>query len=473
MTLHTLPRKVLDGFGMSQRSVSRVAEVHDAEQLAAVFARATQEGVPVALRGSGRSYGDAALNGGGVVIDPRGLDRVLSWDAQTGVIEAEPGLTIRGLWTRVLPDGWWPPVVPGTSWPTLGGCVAMNIHGKNHFRLGGFADHVLELDLITPAGELLTLSRERERELFFAVLGGFGMLGAVVRVKMQLKRVYAGRLRVWQAALGGLAAQLEYFEAHRERMDYVVTWTDCITGGGGLGRGQGHRAEYLHEGEDPQGQVLLDPARQDLPGTILGVPKTLVPKILRLFTTRWGMRLLNEGKYRASQLSPTGAYLQGHAAFHFLLDYVPNFRSSYEPGGFIQVQPFVPRAQALEVLGEVLRLTQRAGVVSYLGVLKRYRPDEVLLPHALDGYSLAMDFPVTAQNQEALRRVVWDIHTLVVGAGGRFYPAKDSLLRPQDVRQMWGQERLGRFAALRRRVDPAGILRTEWAARVGLVDGDG
>lgn len=464
--MSTPPRKVFDGFGFSQRSVAGFVQPRSAEEVAAVFRQATESGVSVAMRGSGRSYGDAALNGGGLVLDMRQMRRVLAWDPEHGIIDLEPGFTIREIWQHVLADGWWPAVVPGTAWPTIGGCVAMNIHGKNHFKMGGTADHVLELDLVTPAGELLTLSREQHRELFFGVLGGFGMLGTVTRVRLKLKRIYSANLRVWAEPVRDLDAQLERFQAATAEHDYVVSWVDCISGGGGLGRGQLHRAKYLHEGEDKSPN--FDPADQDLPGSIMGVPKSIVPRILKLFSTNPGMSLVNFGKYVASLLTPRSAYLQGHVAFHFLLDYVPNFRSAYEPGGFIQYQPFIPVNHGREVLGEILRRTQKRGIVSYLGVLKRYRPDEVLLPHALDGWSLAMDFPVTASNKAELWKLCHELNDLVVEAGGRFYPAKDSVLRPQDVQRAWGQERLSRFAALRRQVDPAGVLSTEWAARVGL-----
>ena len=462
------PRKVFDGFGFCQRSVSAFVQPRSVEDVAAVLSRASEEGIRLGMRGSGRSYGDAALNGGGLILDMRHMGRVLSWNAQRGVIEAEPGLTIRELWTRTLADGWWPPVVSGTAWPTLGGCVAMNIHGKNHFRMGGISDHVLELDLITPGGEHVTLSPTRDPELFFAVLGGFGMLGVVTRIKLQLKRVYSGRLKVQQFHTPTLQSQLERFEQHTQDSDYLVSWVDCITSGGGLGRAQIHRATYLHEGEDPEGVAMLEPARQDLPGHIMGVPKSVVPKLLKLFSFNLGMQAVNLLKYAAAVVGSTKPYLQGHAAFHFLLDYVPEFRQSYAPGGFIQYQPFVPKEVALPVLTEILRRTQRAGIVSYLGVLKRYRPDRVLLPHALDGYSLAMDFPVTAANKADLWRLCGELSDVVTEAGGRFYPAKDSVLRPQDVQRAWGQDRLSRFAALRRRADPRGVLRTEWAERVGL-----
>jgi FAD/FMN-containing dehydrogenase len=463
-----LPRKVFDGFGYHARSVSVFAEPREAEAVAALFRYASENGLTVAMRGSGRSYGDAALNGGGLVLDMRSMNRVLAWDPITGIADIEPGVTIEQLWRTFLKDGWWPAVVPGTMFPTLAGCASMNVHGKNSFKAGTWGDHILEGDLVTPVGELLTVSRTRNPELFSAAIGGFGMLGAWTRLRIQLKRVYSGRVSVRAHHLRSLADQFAFFESNTPTADYCVTWMDCFAGGAALGRGQAHAASYLHEGEDPAPN--LDPVAQDLPGHILGVPRGLVGKILAVFNNNAGMRLVNFGKFMASALTPSGPYRQGHVAFNFLLDYVPNFRDAYRPHGFIQYQPFVPAAAAPEVFTNILRLTNARGVPSYLGVMKRHRADDFLLSHAVDGYSLALDFPVTPSNRVTLWRTLHEVSDMVCGAGGRFYPAKDAVIRPQDFRRAWGQERISRFAALRKRVDPANVLRTEFAVRVGLVD---
>ena len=462
------PRRVLDGFGFAVRSVSPVVRPRDAEELGQLFQRASTERLTVAMRANGRSYGDAALNGGGLVLDMMGMNRILAFDAERGIADVEPGVTIADLWRHALPLGWWPSVVPGTSFATLGGCAAMNVHGKNHYKVGGTGDSILEADLVTPDGQQRRVSRTEDPELFHAAIGGFGMLGAFTRIRLQLKRIESGRMRVWQIPARSLEEQFSIFDAHTGDSDYLVSWVDCIAGGAGRGRGQAHRAVYLHADEDPAGARMLSAETQDLPGHILGVPKALVPKILRFASFNLGMQFLNTGKYIASALGSRAPYLQGHVAFNFLLDYVPNFRSSYEPGGFIQYQPFIPREHAREVIEAILARTQRAGIVSYLGVLKRHRPDTFLLSHALDGYSLAMDFPVTRTNRAELFRLCGELNDLVCEAGGRFYPAKDLTMRPQDVGRAWGQERLSRFDALRRRVDPEGVLRTQLAERVCL-----
>ena len=100
-------------------------------------------------------------------------------------------------------------------------------------------------------------------------------------------------------------------------------------------------------------------------------------------------------------------------------------------------------------------------------VLKRHRPDEFLMSYALDGYSLAMDFPVPAQ-PEKLWELGRRITDLVLSRGGKFYFAKDSLLRPADVEHMYGGERLEAFRALKRRLDPQGILQSDLSRRVAL-----
>lgn len=467
MSLSALPRRVFDGFGFTTRSVSVFVRPQDTEEVARLFLRATEEGRPVAMRGAGRSYGDAALNGGGLILDMTGMDRILAWDPQTGVVDVQPGVTIEKLWRATLRDGWWCPVVPGTMFATLGGIAAMNAHGKNHFRMGGIGDHILEVEFVTPDGQVRALSREQDPALFHAVIGGFGMLGAFTRIRIQMKRVTSGRLSVQQLSIPDMQGQMSWFDQEIGRSDYAVSWMDCIKGGSGLGRGQAHRADYVHN-DTPEGQAMLDPDKQDLPGSILGVPRSLVGRILGIFNFNLAMGFLNFGKYMASRLTPTRPYLQGHVAFHFLLDYVPNWRSSYEPGGFIQYQPFLPKETAHDALTELLKLSQARGIVSFLGVLKRYRADSFLLSHALDGYSLAMDFPVTAANRAELWKLCGEMNDIVLSAGGRFYPAKDSVLRPQDFRRAFGQERIAQFRALRHRVDPARVLRTEWAVRVGV-----
>jgi FAD/FMN-containing dehydrogenase len=452
------PWRVLHGFGRAVRAACRYVAPQTVEELALTLQRASAERLSVAFRGAGRSYGDAALNAEGLVIDVSALRNVLHWDPTVGVIDTQPGLTIEDLWRQTIANGFWPAVVPGTMRPTLGGCVSMNVHGKNNFKVGPFGDHVLDLDLLTPRGELLRCSRTENGDIFHAAIGGLGLLGVITRVKMRLAHVDSGLLRVQPISTKHLEETFDAFEARLPASDYLVGWIDCFAHGGALGRGVLHAANYLKPGEDPDPKVTLTPERQDLPSRIMGIPRSGLWRLMRFLTNDPGVSLVNTAKYHSSRWEHGRSYLQSHVGFAFLLDYVPGWRLAYGRGGFIQYQLFVPHASARACLREVLERCQRAGIRSYLGVLKRHRPDDFLLSHALDGWSLALDFRVTDANRQGLWALTDALTERVLDAGGTFYFAKDAVLTADQVRRAYGERRMNQFLDIKARLDPQGLL---------------
>jgi FAD/FMN-containing dehydrogenase len=460
------PRKVFDGFGRAVLASSRWVAPTSAEQLVDYVQAARKEGLAVTFRGSGRSYGDASLNGKGLTVDATRMNRMLDWDPVTGIAEVEGGLTIEGLWRRTITDGYWPHVVPGTMFPTMGGCLSMNIHGKNNFKAGPFGEHVKEFDLVTPEGVLYTCSQTENADIFYSAISGLGLLGAITRVKVQLKKVGSGLVRVDPCVVGSLREMFDEFEKRLPHSDYLVGWVDCISEGASLGRGEIHQANYLSEDEDPVGPRSFDTERQTLPTRILGFPKDKLWLFMRPFFNNFGVGLVNTAKMVSARRNHGKKYLQSHVGFAFLLDYVPNWRLAYGDGGLIQYQVFIPKETALGAMEDILRMAQEAKLPSYLGVFKRHRPDAFCLSHAVDGYSMAMDYRVTAENKERLWALTRRLTDRVLEAKGRFYFAKDAVLDADQVKAAYGEEPLAKFRAMKQRLDPNGVLVSDLGRRV-------
>ena len=153
----TLPVERLErlwGWGRTSSATSYVYRPSTPEGVLQMFELARAHGVTVGLRGAGQSYGDAALNAGNICLDLSCMKRILAWDPGQGIIQVEPGVTIEQLWQHAIEDGWWPAVVPGTMFATLGGCLGMNVHGKNNWAVGPIGEHVVEFDLLLPNGEV-------------------------------------------------------------------------------------------------------------------------------------------------------------------------------------------------------------------------------------------------------------------------------------------------------------------------------
>jgi len=455
----------LENFGHSLRAPSYLFRPARAEEIYEVFCLAEKTGLTVTARGAGRSYNDAALNGGGIVLDLSAMNQILEWDPASGLVRCEPGATLEQLWQRVEPDGWWPPVVSGTMKTTLGGCLGANIHGKNNFKRGTIGEHVLEFSALLPNGESVTCTPEKNADLFYAMISGLGMLGIFTSVTMQMKRIESGLLEVHAWPAHDLHEHLSLLLDNAPGYDYIVGWMDTMNGGKSLGRGQIHAANYVHANEDPNPQKTMQLSNQVLPPRIFGVfPKSILYLFMKPFANNLGWWAVNIAKYAASLRRHT--FRQPHAAFHFLLDYVPNWELSYGRGGLIQYQSFLPRETAEEAWREMLSMSLKRGLPSYLGVTKRHRPDKFLLSHAVDGFSLALDFKVTDGRRAKLSQMLQEFDRIVLQAGGRFYFAKNSETSAESTRAFLGEETISKFKQLKKRCDPNHVLESDLFRRI-------
>lgn len=454
-----------ENFGHSLRAPSYRFRPTTPEEIHEVFCLAQKTGLTVTARGAGKSYNDAALNGGGIMLDLSAMNKILEWDPATGIVRCEPGVTLEKLWQHVEPHGWWPPVVSGTMKTTLGGCLGANIHGKNNFQKGTIGEHVLEFSAMLPTGEVIACTPEQNADLFYAMISGLGVLGIFTSITMQMKRIYSGLMSVDAWPVQNLNQHLRALLDNAPHYDYIVGWLDTTTGGKNLGRGQIHAANNLKQGEDPNPQETMRLENQTLPPRIFGVfPKSLLHYFMRPFTIDLGVWGVNTAKYVASLRKHT--FRQSHAAFHFLLDYVPNWELAYGRGGLIQYQSFLPKETAEETWREMIELSIRRGLPSYLGVTKRHRPDKFLLTHAVDGFSLAMDFKVTDSRRAKLSQMLQEFDQIVLKAGGRFYFAKNSETSAEAARAFLGDATLLKFRELKRKCDPDNLLESDLFRRV-------
>ena len=266
-----------------------------------------------------------------------------------------------------------------------------------------------------------------------------------------------------------LETMLRLTDDAKDDWEYVVGWIDAFARGKNLGRGLLHFARHLEDGEDTEPGAQLSTAAQDLPSNLFGiVPKGQMWRMLKPFTNRPGMRAINLAKYLSgSTIGDNATYRQSLAGFSFLLDYVPNWKKVYEPGGLIQHQSFVPRDRAEEVFRNQLEVCHEHGMPSFLAVLKRHRPDPFLLSHAVDGFSLALDFPVsppptrtTCGPWSASWRARWWMR-----AAGSIRP-RTRPCRPSSTARPSATDSSKPFAAIKAELDPGHMLRTGLADRL-------
>jgi decaprenylphospho-beta-D-ribofuranose 2-oxidase len=452
----------LCGWGRTARSSCTVLRPRDVEEVVEALAEEMDPGSGVIARGAGRSYGDAAQNAGGAVLDMTGWDRILSIDGERQLITAQAGATIAELMVALASQGLKLPVVPGTRQVTLGGAIASDIHGKNHHRDGGLARHVVALSLCTPGGGCLEVSPEADPELFYATLGGMGLTGVVVQATLTAEPLESPWVAADVDRTDGLEQTLELM-AEDERRRYSVAWLDLLADGAKWGRAVISRADPLPAQSAPTPLRGPRGTRAAYPGALSRRPTLEVPRGVPAALLRpSGVRVFNALRWRANPRRERGRPL-ALAPYFFPLDSLGEWNRLYGAAGLIQYQFVVPSGQeaALVRCFELIR-TRRMPV--YLAVFKRFGawfggP----LSFPLAGWTLAADLPAGAPG---LRAALDELDEVVAGCGGRVYLTKDARLRREVLRTMYPQ--LDRFHAQRTKVDPNGVLRSDLGRRVGL-----
>jgi FAD/FMN-containing dehydrogenase len=396
--------------------------------------------------GNGRSYGDSCFPANGTVIDMRGMNRVLQFDPANGILRAEAGLLLSELLSHIIPHGWFPAVVPGTRFITIGGAIANDIHGKNHHVNGTFGEHVLAFELWLSDGRKLLCSQQENADLFHATIGGMGLTGLIIWAEIQLMRTPSPNVLREALPLDNLADFFRLAPESDTTHAYSVAWLDSLATGSKLGRGVLLRANHA-------GESLLP----DYRGTpLVSIPLTPPVPLLN----RWSLRAFNT-LYRRHALSKAGDHPVPYASFFFPLDSVGSWNRLYGPGGLRQHQSVIPMAQAERVITAMIEETHLARHGSFLTVLKLFadRPAAGLMSFPFAGATLTLDFPYLGTRTDVL---LDRLDALTTSCGGRVNPYKDAHMSAATFAASFPQ-----MKAFQSFMDP--MARSQMAERVGLI----
>ena len=368
-------------------------------------------------RGNGRCYGDAALSPH--IVSTLKMNRLRSFDPHTGVADCEAGLLLSDLLDTVVPLGWFPHVTPGTRFVSIGGCIASDVHGKNHPAKGCFSNWLISFELMRSDGSVLTCSRTENPNLFWHTCGGMGWTGIVLSARFQLMRLSSGQMRQTTRRGKNLAEVFQILEENRGAT-YAAAWLDAAAfSEKKLGRGVVFLAEHDEVSQLPRPERL----GMKLPGNSTIQKFMSLVKVASPLSTGEGpgVRLLNEFYFLKNR---PNEQLVGLYPYFYPLDRWLDWNLLYGPRGLVQYQFCLPEKTSREGMAQVLDIVRRSPETPYLAVLKRHAdpPSEAIRSFPMRGYSLALDF----RRSPTLPRLVEQLDDLVWQLGGRIYLAKDA-----------------------------------------------
>lgn len=463
-------KEVVSAFSNTMKAKCRVVRKVDAARVRRELLE-VEKSQSLCARGSGISYADMILNDQNSILDFSNLDKILEWDPLTGVILLETGVKIGAVLRLAHQHGWHLHCCPGSPDITIGGAVSNNVHGKDSSSFGNFGKQVLEIKMLGTDGQEYFLRADQldDAALLEAVIGGIGLIGIILEVKLQLGRIPSPFVIAKNEISPNIEATLENLDRD-DGYPFKVAWCDAFAKGSSLGRGYVSMACWDKCDESVELRRLsksLHPSKRVLdlfppkPFWYCGRPFFGAYAIKKLNSLMYARALVSDRLSRGNS-----SRRQLFSEFNFVHNKLPKMNDVYKPHGFIEIQPLIPRSAGHEAVRALLDLCQKKGWQSLLCGIKRHSPDQYMLSYADDGYSIGIDVALRGRTKSDVVRISNMIFDFVIECKGRVYLAKDELLPPGKFAQMY--PRLSEFIALKNRMDPGKVLMSDMGRRLKI-----
>ncbi len=363
-------------------------------------------------RGAGRSYGDLCLNTQGILLQTQGLNRFLHFDEERGTITCGAGLTIGEVLAVTMPRGFSFFTCPNSIGITVGGAVAADAHGRNHYSQGSFGNHIESFELVRTHQGSVVCSAEENSELFHATIGGLGLTGVITWVKIRLKPIASDYVEGEKKKVESIHDGIRLLSEWHEKYEYVCLWWDLYSKSRGVLVGANHAARKSVEATGRFYSRLSVPF--DFP---------------RFLINRRSMKLFNKAYYLFKRDALFRRPLKNYL---FTLDQLKNWNRLFGRHGFMHFHFVIPRRNENQV-PEILEQMRADGETPALCIIKRFGevPARGALSFPIPGIMVATDFKFCGQRTVAAFRR-WE--KSVIALGGRLYLAKDLVLTPDGFK---------------------------------------
>lgn len=400
----------------------------------------------VIARGSGLNYCMASAIAGGRGVLSTQFNRFLAFDSDKRVISVESGITMGELLEFAVTHNLMPPVLPGYPTITVGGALAMNVHGKNQYRAGNFGDHVKQLSIYHPRYGVLNCSPDFNSDLFHLTIGGFGLTGFILSANIALEPRRGKSVLVERHKVLNLADATERMELMADRSDCLYSWHDFNLKGKTFGRGFIYQESYSdNEFSPPSGRPISSNIKP-LPWPFFN--RFTVPPLCDCYA--FWERL--SPRYETVSLFKASFPIVGKEVYFRL----------FGRKGLREYQVLFTSGSWRGAMERIELAIKESGVPITLASLKLFRGKRSLLNFVGDGICLAIDTPNT-RSSIALYSVLDDI---AIQFGGISNISKDSRLSAAILKEMY--EGYDDFSLALRAHDGEAHFQSELRRRIGV-----
>lgn len=139
----------------------------------------------ISIGGGRYSMGGQVAISGGLHLDLRKFSRLVWFKPESRRVRVQSGMRWRDLQDIIDPHGLSVQTMQSYSNFTVGGSLSVNAHGR-YVGNGPIVNSVKAISLVLADGSIIETSQSRNAELFSAAIGGYGAIGVIAEVELEL-----------------------------------------------------------------------------------------------------------------------------------------------------------------------------------------------------------------------------------------------------------------------------------------------
>ena len=424
----------ISGWSKTVCANSKVLFPESISDVCKVISKSKENKSTIAIRGAGLSYGDNALNRGGMVLCTEKMNDIIHFNSNTGEIVVQSGVTIEAVYLFCIKYGWLLPVMPGSRYVTIGGALGNNIHGKNCEQEGNIGEHVQSFKIVLSTEEIVECRRDKNSDIFYAAISGLGLIGVIVEITLALKKVPSNYISGQTRRAKSIENLIDLYEDIGDS-DYSIATIDAISKGASLGRGVIHFGSFIQNGDYSIRNHEINGKRvfKIIPRSLLiifartYIGNKFIEYFFRLHSAGYSKFLTNKKK------------IFSFSEYHFLMDGVVPDYNLFSKNGFYEYQALIPKKFAKEGLKRLIEITHEYGYYSTMTSLKSYRKqkESFVKSFQLNGYGITLDIKKVPNEVSRQREMFLEMNDLVISYKGKQHLAKTPIILKEQFKLMY------------------------------------
>ena len=419
---HKIIQKKIDNWSLTLSQKSKIHLPENLENLKQLLLNFKKKKSNFSIIGGGNSYGDCFLNKKKNIIDLKRFYKIIKIDFKNRFVVLQSGVRLEKILNIILKKNFILNSLPGTYMATIGGVISSNVHGKDSFKNGVFANNIIELKILNARNQIVVI-KKNSRDLK-SYVGTFGLKGVILEAKLKLTKTKGDILKVKTEKFYSINQMTTLFSNYSKNSNYMGAWIDHFSK---KGIGIFKCAKWCKRDQKYKNYLPKKKNISYIRRLIYFLFNNII--ISRLLIIIFN-KLLMLISYKSTR------YQSFYDFYYPQEKFLPNESMLFKEGK-VNIQIIIPEKKFFIVMDKIFKLTKEYKFESWWLGLKKHLRQNYLNVFALDGYDITLQWSKNYIKKNSFKLFKKKLFNIIHLYNCKIYLTQDISMNSQEINKIY------------------------------------